>query len=110
MLLDWLTGAIFTLGAAALLHLFLIFPAPGPIYFRVRRGIWLVYLLALAPLPLGTVTQYSGPPVVLSGRDDERAVGYRVTGAHGIARQILELTGVWAHLSGDPDRSAPTAP
>jgi anti-anti-sigma factor len=33
-------------------------------------------------------------------RADERGVAYRVTGAYGITEQVLEMTGVLAHLSG----------
>jgi anti-sigma B factor antagonist len=33
----------------------------------------------------------------------ERQVAFRVTGARGVTRRVLEMTGVWAHLSGDPD-------
>ena len=52
----------------------------------------------------------SGISTLLLGRRgaDERGVAFRVTGAHGIARQVLELTGVWEHLSGDSDASQPT--
>ena len=48
----------------------------------------------------------SGIRLLLKGRRsaDERGLAYRVTGAQGIARQVLELTGVWAHLSGVPGR------
>jgi anti-anti-sigma factor len=44
----------------------------------------------------------SGIRLLLKGRRgaDERGVAYRVTSAQGIARQVLEMTGVWAHLSG----------
>ena len=47
----------------------------------------------------------SGIAALLRGRRaaDGRGVAYRVTGAYGIARQVLELTGVWAHLSGEPE-------
>src|SRR5690348_3357259 len=47
----------------------------------------------------------SGIAMLLHGRRsaDEHSVAYRVTGARGIAREVLELTGVWAHLSGEPD-------
>ena len=46
----------------------------------------------------------SGIALLLRGRRDadERAVGYRVTGVRGIAKQVLELTGVLAHLSSGP--------
>ena len=45
----------------------------------------------------------SGVALLLNGRRDadERGIGFQVTGAHGIPRQVLELTGVWAHLCGD---------
>lgn len=53
----------------------------------------------------------SGITLLLKGRRraDERGVAYRVSGAHGMALQVLEITGVWAHLSGDPDQNQPTA-
>jgi hypothetical protein len=46
-----------------------------------------------------------GIAALLRGRRaaDARGVAYRVAGAHGMARQVLELTGVWAHLSGEPE-------
>jgi anti-anti-sigma factor len=53
----------------------------------------------------------SGIALLLRGRraaDDQR-VRYRVTGAHGIARQILEITGVWTHLTGESSDSQPSA-
>ncbi len=34
-------------------------------------------------------------------RADERGVSYRVTGARGVARTLLRLTGTAAHLGGD---------
>ena len=48
----------------------------------------------------------SGIRLLLKGRRsaDARGRTYRVTGANGIARQVLELTGVWAHLSGGSGR------
>jgi anti-anti-sigma factor len=54
----------------------------------------------------------SGIALLLRGRRsaDDRAVAFRVTGAHGIAQRVLELTGVWAHLCGDADQTRPTAP
>jgi anti-sigma B factor antagonist len=52
----------------------------------------------------------SGVALLLKGRRsaDERGVGYRVTGAHGITLQVLQLTGVWGYLSGEaiPDQPA----
>lgn len=49
----------------------------------------------------------SGISVLLNARRsaDEHDVAFRVTGAHGAARRILQLTGVWAHLSGEPDQT-----
>jgi anti-anti-sigma factor len=46
----------------------------------------------------------SGIAVLLKGRRvaDAADVGYRVTGAAGMVRQVLDLTGVWGHLSGEP--------
>jgi anti-anti-sigma factor len=54
----------------------------------------------------------SGIALLLKGRRaaGEREVPYRVTGANGIALQVLELTGVWEHLSGDTGRTEPAAP
>lgn len=51
-----------------------------------------------------TFLDSSGIAVLLRGRRDAdgRGVAYRVAGAHGIPLQVLELTGVWAHLSGEP--------
>jgi anti-anti-sigma factor len=53
----------------------------------------------------------SGVALLLKGRRgaDERGVRYRVTGAHGIALQVLELTGVWGYLSDGtvPEQPAP---
>jgi anti-sigma B factor antagonist len=50
----------------------------------------------------------SGISVLLKGRRlaGERAVSYRVTGANDMVRRILELTGVWEHLCGDPIQPA----
>ena len=46
----------------------------------------------------------SGIAILLKGRRvaDAGGVTYRVTGAAGMVRQVLDLTGVWAHLSGEP--------
>jgi anti-sigma B factor antagonist len=54
----------------------------------------------------------SGVTLLLKGRRlaDERAVRYRVTGADGFTRQVLEMTGVWEHLTGDPGQAEPTVP
>jgi len=50
----------------------------------------------------------SGIGVLLKGRRqaDEHGKTYRVTGAGGFVLQILDMTGVWSHLSGQAD-SAP---
>jgi anti-anti-sigma factor len=52
----------------------------------------------------------SGVALLLKGRRgaDERGIGFRVSGARGITLQVLELTGVWAYLTGEslPDRPA----
>jgi anti-sigma B factor antagonist len=44
----------------------------------------------------------SGISLLLKGRRlaDEKAVSYRVTGAHSKVLRVLELSGVWEHLSG----------
>jgi len=49
-----------------------------------------------------TFLDSSGITVLLRGRRlaDEHHVGYRVTGAHGMILTVLEMTGVWQHLSG----------
>jgi anti-sigma B factor antagonist len=43
----------------------------------------------------------SGIASLLKGRRlaDGRGKSYRVTGARGLVREVLDLTGVWAHLS-----------
>jgi anti-anti-sigma factor len=53
----------------------------------------------------------SGVSLLLRGRRqaDEHGVAYQVIGAQGIARQVLEMTGVWDHLC-EPDDSQPVAP
>lgn len=53
----------------------------------------------------------SGITLLLRGRRraDECGVGFRVVGARGIVRQVLEMTGVWDHLCA-PDGSGPAAP
>jgi anti-sigma B factor antagonist len=45
----------------------------------------------------------SGIAVLLNGRRsaDEHGVAYRVIGAQGIARRVLQISGAWAHLCGD---------
>jgi anti-sigma B factor antagonist len=47
----------------------------------------------------------SGIAVLLKGRRsaDEHDVAFRVAGAQGSAKRVLEMTGVWPHLSGEPD-------
>jgi anti-anti-sigma factor len=47
----------------------------------------------------------SGIALLLKGRRgaDERAVAFRLTGVHGMVKRVLEMTGVWAHLSGEPE-------
>jgi anti-sigma B factor antagonist len=49
-----------------------------------------------------TFLDSSGISVLLRGRRraDEYQVRYQVTGAEGLVRTVLELTGVWEHLSG----------
>jgi anti-sigma B factor antagonist len=43
----------------------------------------------------------TGIAALLRGRRlaDDPPKPYRITGASGLVRQVLELTGVWAHLS-----------
>jgi anti-sigma B factor antagonist len=45
----------------------------------------------------------SGINVLVQGRRlaDEHQVTYRVVGSTGIVRKVLELTGVWDHLTGE---------
>jgi anti-sigma B factor antagonist len=47
----------------------------------------------------------SGVSLLLRGRRkaDEQGVEFRVTGARGVPKRVLEMTGVWAHLCGEPD-------
>jgi anti-sigma B factor antagonist len=49
-----------------------------------------------------TFLDSSGISGLLRGRRlaDEHGVTYTVGGAHGLVLDVLELTGVWAHLSG----------
>jgi anti-anti-sigma factor len=58
----------------------------------------------LVDLTAVTFLDSSGMSVLLKGRRlaDERAVTYRVAGADGIVRKVLDLTGVWPLLSGEP--------
>jgi anti-sigma B factor antagonist len=44
----------------------------------------------------------AGISALLRGRRlaDEHAAQFRVTGAAGLVREVLEMTGVWQHLSG----------
>jgi anti-sigma B factor antagonist len=46
----------------------------------------------------------SGIASLLKGRRvaDGSGVAYLVVGAEGMVRRVLDLTGVWAHLSGEP--------
>jgi len=55
-LLDQVTNIIWLLGAAALLHLFLVFPAPRPGVVRLGRAIPALYAIVLLPFALGVVT------------------------------------------------------
>ena len=50
-----------------------------------------------------TFMDSSGISALLRGRRQADAHGktYRVTGAVGTVQQVLDLTGVWAHLSGN---------
>jgi anti-sigma B factor antagonist len=50
----------------------------------------------------------SGISLLLKGRRlaDEKGISYRVIGAHGTAHRVLELSGVWEHLSGSSHQSA----
>jgi anti-anti-sigma factor len=51
----------------------------------------------------------SGIAVLLRARRnaDERGITFRVVGARGVPLQVLELTGVWEHLHGDPTPDQP---
>lgn len=57
-----------------------------------------------------TFLDSSGIALLLRGRRraEERGVAYQVTGAHGITQEVLEITGVWAHLSGTTGNRQPT--
>ena len=48
-----------------------------------------------------TFMDSSGINALLQGRRraDARGIQYQVAGAEGMVRQVLDLTGVWAHLS-----------
>jgi anti-anti-sigma factor len=49
-----------------------------------------------------TLLDSMGIAALLKGRRwaDERGRAYRLTGASGIVRQVLDITGVWTHLGG----------
>jgi anti-sigma B factor antagonist len=51
-----------------------------------------------------------GVGLLLKGRRlaDEQGTSYRVTGADGIVRRVLELGGVWDHLCGTSDQDMTT--
>jgi anti-anti-sigma factor len=53
-----------------------------------------------------TFIDSAGINALLKGRRaaDERGRVFRVTGATGIVRELLDMTGVWAHLSSPPAR------
>ena len=59
-----------------------------------------------------TFLDSSGIAALLRGRRaaDGRRTVYRVAGAHGITLQVLELTGVWVYLSGEPEPDPSTDP
>lgn len=63
--LDQVAGTVGLVGAAALLHFFLIFPAPGVPFSRVGRAIPLLYVAALTPFAVGIVLG-SGVAALLS--------------------------------------------
>lgn len=46
----------------------------------------------------------SGIAVLLKGRRSADALGieYRISGARDMVRQVLDMTGIWAHLTGPP--------
>jgi anti-anti-sigma factor len=52
-----------------------------------------------------TFLDSSGVSVLLQGRRaaDKRGCEYRVVGAEGVVRLVLDLTGVWPLLSGQPE-------
>jgi hypothetical protein len=54
--LDSLTLLLLGVGAAALLHLFLVFPAPHPLWVRLRRAGWGLPLLYGPPVALGVAS------------------------------------------------------
>ena len=53
----------------------------------------------------------SGLALLLKGRRlaDARGVAYRVVGSHGLTEQVLRMTGVWEHLTGDESPAADPA-
>ena len=59
-----------------------------------------------------TFLDSSGISLLLKGRRgaDERGLAYRVVGAQGVARLVLELSGVWEHLTGEDAGSGGNAP
>jgi len=56
LLLDQLSNIIWMLGAAALLHLFLVFPSPRSRVAPFKRALPALYLVALLPLAIGVAS------------------------------------------------------
>lgn len=59
VVLDSLEVTALLVGAVALVHLFLTFPAPSHLYARVRRALPTMYAVAVVPLVLSRVIQGS---------------------------------------------------
>ncbi len=66
-LLDQVSGLVALIGAVALLHFFLVFPAPGALFARFGALIRPLYVAALLVIPLGTVLGGAGVSSIASG-------------------------------------------
>ncbi len=66
-LLDQVSGIIALFGAVALLHFFLIFPAPGALYARFGRAIGPLYITSLLVVPLSMLLGGAGLAAITSG-------------------------------------------
>jgi len=84
----------------------------GEVDFAAGAAVEAAIVSAFADQDVGTVVvdlsaltflDSSGISVLLKARRvaDERGVPFRVVGADGIVRKVLDLTGVWPLLSGE---------
>jgi anti-sigma B factor antagonist len=84
--------------------------ASGPIVDNAIRDAVIADGVATVLVDLSAVRflDSSGIGLLLMGRRlaDEKAISYRVVGAHGTVQRVLQLSGVWEHLCGGADQPA----